>query len=90
MDTHPQTTIIVAEGKNPILAFVLILIAGPLGFLYVSVMGGILQTVFYAIFFVVTLGFGAIVLAFLNIVLACIGYVMAGAQNRRVREGLAV
>lgn len=78
-----RNTIILTEKKSPILAFVLILIAGPLGFLYVSVLGGILLIVLYGIFFLATFGFGAIILAFLNVVLACIGYVMAGAQNRR-------
>lgn len=79
----PRNTIVVTEAKSPILAFILILIAGPLGFLYVSAVGGILLVVMYGIFFLVTFGFGAIILALFNIGLAFIGAAMASAQNRR-------
>lgn len=74
-------TVVAVHTKSPVLAFILALVLGPLGFLYVSILGGLLLLVLYAGIFLVTLGFSTFLVPFANVVLAVIAALMAMARN---------
>lgn len=86
-------TVVAVHTKSPVLAFLLTLFLGPLGFLYVSIMGGIVLLVLYALIFLVTLGFSAILVPVANFFLAILAIVLAMARNsgemRRVNARVA-
>ena len=75
-------TVVAVAGKSPVLAFILIFLFGPFGFLYVSILGGVVLLALYGLLFGITVGLAGPLLALANIPLALVGAWMVARWNR--------
>ena len=69
--------------KNSVLAFILTLCFGPLGYLYVSVAWGLLWMLVYLFMFVITLGLAGALAPVMNVLLAIYAIFSVNRQNER-------
>lgn len=82
-DVQRATTAEVPTDKSVAVALVLTFLFGPLGLLYVTVLGGVLMTLLAIVVAIFTLGFGLILLWPITMVW---GAVVAGQQHQKYDE----
>lgn len=78
----PSHTVVAVSTKSAILAFILTVLFGPFGFLYVSVGWALASMVIYGVLFVLTLGLAGVVFPVLNVLMAIVGVLMVQSQNQ--------
>lgn len=82
--------VVAVSSKSSVLAFILVCVLGPFGYLYVSIPWALASAVVYALLFVLTLGIASAAFPVFNVLLAVVGVLMVRRQNQALVRRLQV